>query len=110
MAKRMKLGLEGLRVNETEYLVLEHIIGCSRREHVVGCEFVSISRKQLAEAIGRTSLTTWRACRHLESEGLVEMRDEHLGSGAQMANSYRATAIGIEVARLCRMNRADGDG
>lgn len=105
MAKRVKLGIEGLRINETECRILDFVIERSRQDHTVGCAFVSISRKQLAQAVGTSTLTTWRTCQHLVAQGLLEMRDEHLGSGAQVANSYRATAIGLEVARLYRIHR-----
>lgn len=105
MAKRVNLGIEGLRINETECQILDFVVERSRQDHTVGCAFVSISRKQLAQAVGRTALTTWRTCQHLVTQGLLEMRDEHLGSGAQVANSYRATAIGLEVVRLYRLHR-----
>lgn len=100
MAKRVKLGIEGLRVNETECRLLCTIIERSRRERGVGCEYVAMSRRDMATALGCSPLTTVRSCQALEEAGLMEAHPEHMDNGAQVASSYRATALGLEVARL----------
>lgn len=100
MAKRVRLGIEGLRVNETECRLLCAIIERSRREHVIGCGYVAMSRRDMAAALGCSPLTTVRSCKALEDAGLMEVHFEHMDSGAQVASTYRATALGLEVARL----------
>ena len=110
MAKKVKLGVEGLKVNETECKLLTCLVQTSRALHRIGCEYVALSRRELAQSIGCSSLTVIRTCQKLESDGLIEIRPEHLDNGAQMANSYRVTALGLEVSRLYRECAAEAEG
>ncbi len=105
MAKRVRLGIEGLKVNETECRLLELVVERSRGQHRIGCEFVDLSRKEMREHLGCSTPTTVRSCLYLVDSGLLEVRTEHLDNGAQVANSYRATALGLEVVRLYRIER-----
>lgn len=107
MAKKVKLGLEGLKVNETECKLLACLVQTSRAQHRIGCEYVALSRKEIAQLIGCSSLTVIRTCQKLEGDRLIEIRSEHLDNGAQMANSYRVTALGLEVSRLYREHVAE---
>lgn len=107
MAKKVKLGVEGLKVNETECRLLTYLVQRSRALHLIGCEHVALSRKEIARVIGCSPLTVIRTCQKLEGDGLIEIRFEHLENGAQMANSYRATALGLEVSRLYRERIAE---
>lgn len=110
MAKRVQLGIEGLKVNETECKLLTCLVQTSRAQHRIGCGYVALSRKEIARAIGCSPLTVIRTCQKLESDGLIEIRSEHLDNGAQMANSYRVTALGLEVSRLYRDCVAEIEG
>lgn len=107
MAKKVKLGVEGLKVNETECRLLAYLVQRSRELHRIGCEHVALSRKEISRAIGCSPLTVIRTCQKLEGDGLIEIRFEHLENGAQMANSYRVTALGLEVSRLYRERVAE---
>lgn len=100
MAKKVKLGIEGVKVNETECRLLVYLTGKSREQSRIGCSYVALSRREIAKAIDCSTLTVLRSCQKMERDGLLEMRPEHLDNGAQMANSYRVTAMGMEVGRL----------
>ena len=106
MARQVKLGLAGLRLNETECRLLEMIVERSRAQHRVGCEYVALSRSEMAAHLRCSVLTTLRSCQSLEDAGLIDARAGCLDTGARVANSYCATALGIEVARLYRLERA----
>lgn len=71
------------------------------REHrILGCIPTEISQRDIAQAIGSSPQTAMRACRMLVDKGLIELRARHSDNGAQIANAYCATALGLEVARI----------
>lgn len=100
MAKLVHLGIEGLRINETECAILALIVNRARAIRGLGCDYVELSRRDIAWCAGCSGQTTLRACQSLVEKSLVEMDGRFLESGGQIANAYRATALGIEVARL----------
>lgn len=100
MAKRVNLGIQGLRVNETECEILAYIVHRAREQRGLGCDPVGLSRRSLSLAVGRSAQTTLRSCAALEEKGLVSADVRHAENGAQVANAYCVTALGMEVARL----------
>lgn len=97
MAKRVHTGIDGLRINETEVQVLAYIVKLSRNVNKLGCEFVAVGRRQVAEDLDCSISTVVRSCRALERDGLLESRLRTHDNGAQMPNEHRATAFGLEV-------------
>lgn len=100
MAKRVNLGIQGLRINETECEILAYIVNRAREQRGLGCDPVELSRRSLSVAVGRSAQTTLRSCAALEEKGLVSSDIRHAENGAQVANAYCATALGMEIARL----------
>lgn len=100
MAKRVNLGIQGLRINETECEILLYILRCAREQRGLGCDPIGLSRRSLSAAVGRSAQTTLRACSALAEKDLIRVDTQHTTDAGQVANAYSVTALGIEITRL----------
>lgn len=103
MAKRVAVNIPGVRVNETDCKVLRVIAGLAEQREGFRCAPVSVSRRELHELVQKSEQTMIRSCRTLCREGLLVMTGNTMDNGAQVANSYEITALGLEVIRMADM-------
>ena len=108
MAKRIDLGVPGVRLNETGHRALRLIAERAREQNRLACVPVRIGRREFGPALGLSETSVIRACHLLEQAGLIVTEGNRLESGAQVANSYALTALGIEVLRLADIAVAEG--
>lgn len=105
MAKRVQVGVPGVRLNETSYAVLCAIARYSEAQHVVRCAPVEMSYKLIAAHAGVSSQAALRSCAALRDNGLLLVEHTAAASGGQGANIYQITALGLEVLRLAQPPR-----
>lgn len=100
MAKRVRVNIPGVRVNETDCQVLRVIADHAVAQSGFRCAPVSVSRRELHEGVGKSEQTIIRSCKALSDEGLLIITSNIMDNGAQVANTYEITALGLEVIRL----------
>lgn len=97
MAKRVILDIPGVQLNETEHRVLAMIARCARDATGLKSGEALIGKRPMAAHIGRSESCATRSIASLAAKGLIAMRPNTLGNGARLENSYRLTALGLEV-------------
>lgn len=100
MAKRIHIDVPGVRLNETGYRMLAFIAASARAESRIACSPVAISRRCFMDGLGISQSCCVRTGAALKRYGLIESGLSIGVNGAQGANTYRLTALGIEVLRL----------
>lgn len=109
MAKKIRLDIPGVRVNETGHRVLSYIADCARKANRgLACEPVAISRRNFCRELGISETGAIRTCHALEACGLMVCTSRTMEDGGQIANRYHLTALGLEVLRLCDVAVAEG--
>jgi len=58
--------------------------------------FVAISKREMAEYLGKCEKTIDRAVSDLRKRGLVETSSRYGAGGGQIANAYRVTSVAKE--------------
>lgn len=108
MAKRIQVGVPGVRLNETMHAVLR-LIACRAREASgLACEPVQVPLRDFAQEAGVTQSSTIRAAHALGKAKLIVITPVWYDDGSQCANAYSLTALGIEVLRLADIAIAEG--
>ena len=64
--------------------------------HQVDDGFVAISKREMAEYLGKCEKTIDRAVSDLRKRGLVETSSRYGAGGGQIANAYRFTSVAKE--------------
>lgn len=108
MAKRIQLGVPGVRLNETMHIALRLIALRAREASGLACEPVQVPVRDFARETGLTQSTAIRATHALQESKLVEISPVWFDDGSQRANAYSLTALGIEVLRLADEAVAEG--
>lgn len=97
MAKRVKVNIPGVRVNETDCQVLRVVAKHAVRQSGYRCAPVAVSRRELREGVNKSEQTLIRSCKALCDDGLLIMTSNTMDNGAQVANIYEITALGLET-------------
>lgn len=100
MAKRVHVGVPGVRINETDHRVLASIAQLVRRGNGVACKPYPVSHRELRVLTQASEGSVLRSCKALERCGLVVVEPQFLETGAQAASFFALTALGLEVLRL----------
>lgn len=108
MAKRIKLDIPGVRLNETEHRTLALVAERARATSGLACEPTPIPLRDFVARLEMSQASAMRSCHSLHEDGLMVISPNRLETGAQVANSYSLTALGIEVLRLADAAVAEG--
>lgn len=100
MAKRVNLGIPGVRLNGTGHRVLATIASRARAATGLACEPVQVSMRELSREARVTASTAIRTAHSLEANGLITSEERSREDGGQLANAFALTALGIECLRI----------
>ena len=100
MTRRVDVRIPGMRVNETECRVLSAIASVASDRCGYRCAEIGMSYREIRNASAVCGHTVMRTCASLRLKGLLEVNAHKLANGGTAANTYRVTALGLEVIRM----------
>ena len=109
MAKRVNLGIPGVRLNETGHRVLAAIASRARAATGLACEPVQVRVRELSREARVSWSTCVRTAHSLEGYGLITSEERIGEDGGTLPNAYALTALGLECLRIAdELAAADG--